>query len=516
MPQNHSDNNKRIVKNTFFLYGRMLFSMLVSLYTARAILNALGVEDFGIYNVAGGFVGMLSFLNASMSGATSRFLTFELGKDDRDKLHHTFASSVIIHFFIALFVVLICETIGLWYVNNKLVVPADSMQDVNWLYQFAIIGTFLSIIQTPFSAVIMSHEKMDIYAYFDIFGVLLKLGLVFFLQFYMGDRLFLWGLLIFLHSLLMVGIYFVYCVTHYRETHFKFVWKPDILKPMLSFSGWDLYGNLSVLIRTQGVNLLLNLFLGPIVNAATAIATQVQGAIMGFGSNLISAIRPQLIKQYAVGDYTYMFKLLSGGMKMTCLLLSVLTIPLLIELEYILHLWLGIVPEYTINICRLTLIFNFFAGISILLAAIIHAIGRMKRISFINGTIYLMVLPITYIIFKFGEVKPWIPYLINIIGISIGVLSNLWTIKLYIPSFDFKDFLWKDYILSLLLFFGAWIICWPLSLVLPQGLGRLVIITLTTTILLCFIGYFYYIPESIRIRIKGFINKKLKYRKVFI
>lgn len=505
---NQTENTKRIAKNTLFLYGRMLFSMLVSLYTSRAILHALGVEDFGVYNIAGGFVGMLSFLNASMSGATSRFLTFELGKGNFDKLRQTFASSVIIHIGIALFVVLVCETIGIWYVNNKLVVPVDRMNDVHWLYQFAVIGTFLSIIQTPYNAVLMSHEKMDIYAYFDIFGVLLKLGLVFTLEFYMGDRLFLWGFLVFLQSLLMMGIYFVYCVMHYKETHFKFVWLPSILKPMLSFSGYDLYGNLSVLIRTQGVSLLLNLFLGPIVNAAAAIATQVQGAVMGFASNIIAAIRPQLIKQYAIGDYTYLFKLLNGGMKMTCLLLAILTVPLLIELEYVLHLWLGIVPEYTISICRLTLIFNFFAGISILLAVVIHATGRMKRISFINGTIYLMVLPITYLIFKSGIVKPWIPFFLNIVGIFIGVISNLYTIKLYIQSFNYKGFLLGSYFSSLLLFFGSWIVCWPITLLLPQGFGRLVIIVLTSTLFLFIIGYFFYIPKIIKTKITEYIVKK--------
>lgn len=513
MDQQHTENTKRIAKNTLFLYGRMIFSMVVALYTSRAILHALGVEDFGVYNIAGGFVGMLSFLNASMSGATSRFLTFELGKGNFEKLRQTFASAVIVHIVIALFVVLICETLGLWYVNNKLVVPAETMPDVHWLFQFAVIGTFLGIVQTPFGAVLMSHEKMDIYAYFDIFGVLLKLGLVFTLEFYMGDRLFLWGFLTFMHSVIMMGIYFVYCIRHYSETHFRFIWRPEILRPMLSFSGYDLYGNLSVLIRTQGVSLLLNLFLGPIVNAAAAIAAQVQGAVMGFASNIIAAIRPQLIKQYAIGDFSYLFKLLSGGMKMTCLLLAILTVPLLIELDYVLQLWLGIVPEYTVNICRFTLVFNYFAGISILLAAIIHATGRMKRISFINGTIYLMVLPITYLIFKFGIVKPWIPFFLNIVGIFIGVLSNLWTIKLYIPSFEFKKFLKDEYMSSLLLFFGCWALCWPITLLMPQGFVRLVIVILVSTLLLGIIGYSIYLPKFAQVKIKEFVVRKLGFNK---
>lgn len=513
MDQQHIENTKRVAKNTLFLYGRMLFSMVVSLYTSRAILHALGVEDFGVYNVAGGFVGMLSFLNTSMSGATSRFITFELGRGNFEKLRQTFASSFIIHIGIALLVVLVCETVGLWYVNNKLVVPSETMYDVKCLYQFAVISTFLGIIQTPYSAILMSHEKMDIYAYFDIFGVLLKLGLVFTLEFYMGDRLFLWGFLVFLQGLIMMGIYFTYCVRHYKETHFKFVWLPNILKPMLSFSGYDLYGNLSVLIRTQGVNLLLNLFLGPIVNAAAAIATQVQGAVMGFASNIIAAMRPQLIKQYAVGDYKYLFNLLSGAMKMTCFLLALLTVPLLIELEYVLHLWLGILPDYTINICRLTLIFNYFTGISILLSVIIHATGRMKRISFINGTIYLMVLPITYVIFKYGVVKPWIPFLINILGISIGIMSNLWTIKLYIPIFDLKRFFYDGYLSSLMLFFGMWAVCWPITILMPQGFGRLIVVVLTSTVLLGCIGYFGYIPEFIKIKIKRYIYARLGIKK---
>ena len=210
-----------------------------------------------------------------------------------------------------------------------------------------------------------------------------------------------------------------------------------------------------------------------------------------------------------------MFKLLSGGLKLTCLLLAILTVPLLIELEYVLQLWLGIIPEYTVNICRLTLVFNYFAGISILLAVIIHATGRMKRISFLNGTIYLMVLPVTYAIFKFGITKPWIPFLLNIIGIFIGVINNLWSIKLYIASFDFRKFLLNDYFASLALFFGCWAVCWPLTLIMPQGIERLITVTLVSGALIGSIGYFFYIPAGIKVRIREFAARKLSIKKIF-
>lgn len=487
----------------------MLISMAVSLFTSRVVLNALGVEDFGINNVVGGFLGMLSFLNASMSGATSRFITFELGRGDSKRLSDTFSSVVIIHAALAMLIVLAAETVGLWFLENKLVIPADRMTAARIIYQLAIFGTALGIMQTPYNAAIISHEKMNIFAYFDILGISLRLAVVYLLMVLSGDKLILLGILYFIVGVIMMTCYRVYCLRNFKETRFHWCFDKNILKPMLSFSGWDLYGNMSVMARTQGVSVLLNMFFGPIINAASGIATQIQGAVMSFSSNVITAYRPQLVKQYATGDTVYMFKLLRDAMKISTLLLVVVTVPLMVELKFVINIWLGSVPDYVVPICRWTLIFNFFATIGILLAAIIHATGRMKRISLINGSLYLLVLPITYLSLKLGSNYPILPFIFNVFAIFIGVLSNAYSIKLYIPSFRLKDFIFKDYFVSLIIFIGTYEIVYFLSGYLEEGWMRLFISILESIAILAVCAFSFYLPKSVKAKITDIVKAKL-------
>ena len=293
------ENTKRLAKNTIALYFRMLLSMVVSLYTSRIVLNTLGVEDYGIYNVVGGVVAMFGFLNASMSGATARFLSFELGKGNFLRLKKTFSSALIIHIGIALIILIIAETLGLWFLNHKLVIPADRIDAAQWAYQFSILSTLITITQAPYNASIIAHEKMTIYAYVEILNVTLKLLVVYLLVIGNFDKLILYSFFIFTVSTLIALIYRLYCIRHFNECRFHWIWDTSILKPMLSFSGWDLYGNMSVTVKQQGLNMLLNIFWGPLLNSANGVATSVQGAILGFSSNIITAAKPQIIKSYA-------------------------------------------------------------------------------------------------------------------------------------------------------------------------------------------------------------------------
>lgn len=493
------------------LYGRMLFSMLVSLYTSRVILNTLGVEDYGIYNVVGGFVGMLGFLNVSMSGATSRFISYELGQNNPENVSKVFSSSLIIHAGIALFILVVCETVGLWFIEYKLVIPPDKMYAARIIYQFVIVTTALNVIQTPYSACIMAHERFDVYTYVEIVNVVLKLTIAFIIMTADSNQLVLYGFLSFVVSCGMIVFYTFYCIRHFKESRFRWIWNGIILRQIVSFCGWDLYGNASVIARTQGITVLLNLFFGPVVNAAAGIATQVQGAVMGFGGNVVTAFRPQIIKQYATGDHQYAINLMRTGIKITSLLLAIVTIPLIVELNFVIQLWLGQVPEYVIPICRCTLIFNFFTGISLLLATLIHATGRIKRISLINGSLYLVVLPVTYILFSIGILKPWLPFLINIIAIFIGVLSNAYTIKLYISCFSLKRFVLNDYFLCLVMFFGVYVITNSLSELFVESWIRLLITAMISTVLL--IGFWLgcVCDTKMRERIRIFIVHKICY-----
>lgn len=511
MDYNHSENTKRIAKNTIFLYGRLFFGMVVSLYTSRVILNALGVENYGIQNVVGGFLGMLTFLNASMSGATSRFITYELGKNNLKKLSETFNTAFLIHGVLSLLILLVAETAGLWFLENKLIIPEGRMFAARIVYQLSIAGLIIGMMLTPYNATIIAHEKMGVFAYFDILGILLRLSVVYLLMILKGDKLILCSILYLCVSVIMFTIYRVYCLKNFGETKFKLCYNKSILRPMLSFSGWDLYGNASVMLRTQGVTVLLNLFFGPIVNAASGIATQVQGAVMSFSNNIITAYRPQIIKQYACDDYDYLFELLRDAIKISTLLLMIVTIPLMAELEFVIMLWLGTVPEYVVPICRWTLVFNFFTSISVLFAAVIHATGRIKRISIINGSLYLLVVPIVYILYKLGNTNPVLPFIVNVIAIFIGVLSNAYTIKLYIPSFKFINFIIRDYIPGILLFLSTYLFVSSIMAYMEQGWLRLFVSISLSVIILLSSAFIFYLPVDLRNKILVKIKSKLSF-----
>ena len=292
---NTSANNKRIAKNTAFLYLRMFISMAVSLYTSRIVLQTLGVEDFGVYNVVGGVVAMFSFINATMSTATSRFLTFEIGKGNQQRLNDTFNASFWVHVIIAIIVVVLCETIGIWFITNKMVIPEGREFATQVVFQLSIIAAVISITQVPYNATIIAHEKMNIYAYIELVNVFLKLGIVYFLMISSFDKLILYAVMTLLVNACVMMFYRYYGKRKFKECKISRKLQWDIIKPMLNFSCWDLYGNLSVTARTQGVAMLLNVFFGPIMNAAEAISTQVQTAVIAFASNVNTAVRPQIV-----------------------------------------------------------------------------------------------------------------------------------------------------------------------------------------------------------------------------
>lgn len=456
-------NTKRLAKNTIALYFRMLLSMVVSLYTSRVVLNTLGVEDYGIYNVVGGVVAMFGFLNASMSGATARFLSFELGRGDFLQLKKTFSSALIIHIGIALTILIIAETLGLWFLNHKLVIPADRMYAAQWTYQFSILSTLITITQAPYNASIIAHEKMTIYAYVEILNVSLKLLVVYLLVIGNFDKLILYGFFIFTVSSLIALIYRLYCIRHFNECRFHWIWDASILKPLLSFSGWDLYGNMSVTVRQQGMNMLLNIFWGPLLNSANGVATAVQGAILGFSSNIIMAAKPQIIKSYAESNISRMKILMYKIAKYSCILMICISVPMIIEMETILAVWLKTVPPYSVSFCRILLVVNCITTINICLNIGIHATGNIKLLSFLNGSFSLMVPVIAYIVFKIGAQPEW-GYIIALILAFITIFTSLQILKKQIKGFSYSIFIKKvlvpciciaglSYLIGLVLFY---------------------------------------------------------------
>lgn len=504
-----SENNKRIAKNTLVLYLRMAVAMGVSLYTSRIVLHALGVVDYGIYGVVGGVVAMFTFLNASMSGATSRFLTYELGQGNLVRLRETFISAFWLHCIIAGVIIFFAETVGLWFLTHKMVIPSDRMFAAHWVYQLSILSMAISVTQVPYNACIISHEKMSIYAYVEILNCVLRLLIVYLLILWEGDKLIFYSILVLCVSILIALIYRCYCARNFEECKsMRFLWKPNILKPMLGFSGWDIYGNMSVLARTQGVNILLNLFFGPILNAAAGIATQVQSAVMSFASNILTASKPQIVKQYAMGNNQAMVSLIRNTLRLNSLLLLLITVPLLLEIGFVLKVWLENVPLYATVFCSLTLIFNFFASVSSVLISGIHATGQIKRPSFINGTLYLLVVPITYFLFKTGA-APWSSFLFNVIAVLCGMLSNAYTLKLYIPQFSLRDFIIEDLGRCVLIFVCVYAAGLLLHEFMEECWWRLITTCLLSTILLTILGYFLLIPISFRSKIILILRSKL-------
>lgn len=508
-----SANNKRVMKNTLVLYVRMFFTMAIGFYMSRVILASLGVEDYGIYNVVGGVTAMFSFLNSSLSGATSRFLTYELGTGNISNMKATFSAAYTIHILLALLIFIICETIGLWLLEYKLVIPESRMNAARILYQLSIITVMVSIIQVPFNALIIAHEKMNAYAYLSIIDMVLKLIVVLSLDYIPFDKLIIYGVLFFIVGNFMRLMNRWYAKKHFEECEIAISKDKERILPMLKFSGWDLYGNLSTMARTQGVNILQNMFFGPLVNAAAGVSGYVMGAVLGFSGNFITAIRPQIIKLYAQQKIEEMQRLIERGSRMAFFLLFFVSFPCFIELPFVLNLWLEEVPEYTEEFIKLYMIWNWSVVLFFPLSAVIHATGNVKRISLLNGTIYLLVVPITYVLFKFTNCSPLVPYILNAFFGLIGCFINLQTVKMYVKEFKAIHYLTHSTLRGVLAAMIGSIIPFALANAMDNDWKEFLLVcaicVITNSLSMLFIG----MNASERVSVTNMILKKMKLKK---
>lgn len=486
----------------------MFISLALSLVTGRVVLRTLGVEDYGINAVVGSVIAMFNVIQVCMIGATSRFITFELGRGDAKRLKDTFSTTLTIHIIIALILFVLLETVGLWMVNNKLVIPESRMFAANCVYQFSIISLMFGVTQTPYSSAIVAHEKMDIYAYFDILNTVLKLVIIYLLLIGNMDKLILYGLLTLCVSTLIMVLNRIYCVRHFPETHYHFLWDKSLLKPIFSYSGWDVLGNVSVMARGAGISILINLFFGTALNAASGIASTVTNAVGGFANNIIMAIRPQIIKRYADGEYEAMIKLAHEGASLCFVLMAFLAIPLMSEIHFVLNLWLGIVPDYACIFTNLVMVFCILSGISSIVMDIVEATGNIKKTSLTNGTIYIMVLPISYVAFKFGA-PAWIPFAYNGIAYIAGTMCNVYYMSTYIPQLKLSDFVRKT-MLPCFLFFGA--VALPVVLLhycMEEGWVRFIVSICVSSLFAGMLGYKFMIDREMRMKIVAKIKSKI-------
>lgn len=394
-------DNARLAKNTMFLYFRMIFIMAVTLYTSRVVLRVLGVEDFGIFNVVAGVVAMFGFLNSSMSATTQRFISFSLGRGD-DNLNKVFSTCVLTHALIALGVLVLVESVGLWFLYNKMIIPEVRMDAAFWVFQFSALSTVVTVMSIPFNADIIAHEKMSAFAYISIVEVCLKLLIVFLLDVGNIDKLVLYGFLLLLVQCGIFLTYMGYCLRHFKESRFRFVYEKKLFSEVFSFAGWNLWGYLASILYTQGLNILLNVFFGPVVNAARGLANQVDGAIRLFASNFQMAINPQIVKTYAAKDLESMHKLVFRSSKFSFFLLLALSLPVMIEAPMILRLWLSTVPDWTASFLRLMLVVVIVDSVANPLMTSAAATGRIKLYQSVLGGIQLLIVPGAYVVLRMG------------------------------------------------------------------------------------------------------------------
>ena len=430
------NDNKRIAYNTVMLYIRMLFLVLISLYTSRIVLQVLGIEDFGLNNVVGGIISFLGFMTSSLAGASSRFITFALGKGDFNNLKTTFNNIISIHILFAIIILIIGETLGLWFIQNKLNIPEGREIAAFWVYQFSIITAMGSFICMPFTAVIIAHEKMSTFAYLTLGDALLKLLAVYILTMSPYDKLIIYSGMIMLIQLCDIIIYTIYCYRQFPETHtHKLKIESDIFKEIFIYAGWTMNGNLAVFGYTQGLNILLNIFFNPIINAARGIAVQVQTVVNNFSYNFQMAINPQLTKNYAHGNYKRMHTLIITSSKFSIYLLYIICLPLSLKAETILNIWLTEVPEHTISFLRIILMTTILCALSNPIVTSIHATGKLKKFQIIEGSLLLLIVPISYLTLKFFNVPPESVFIIHFF---IEIITQYARVKIVLPMINMK------------------------------------------------------------------------------
>ena len=502
-------HNKRIAKNTIFLYLRMLLSLIVSLYTSRVILQVLGVSDYGIYTVVGGIVVMFSFLNSSMSGATSRFLTYEIGRNNIKTLKETFSSAMEVHLAIALIIFVVAETLGLWLLVTKLNIPSDRMVAVHFVYQTSVVSMVVGVLQVPYNASIIAHEKMDIYAYIEMLNIFLRLIIVYILLVVKFDKLIFYSFLILGISILIAILYRVYCIHKFNECRFYKIWKPEIIKPILYFSGWDLYGNMSVTVQQQGLNIIVNHFLGVVINASCGIAATVNSGVSGFARNIIMAFRPQIIQSYAQGNIQEMSNLMTNASKYCLLLFLAISLPLIAEMPYVLQLWLVKVPQKAIEICRIVLLANIPGLLNSVVIIGIHATGKIKTLSFFSGTLFLItLLPIYIILYCGGSIENI--YWSVFIAMVVIFISDCIIIRQHIPEFPLLTFLSEIFSKTLLVSLIVSLLLYCLTKYLSIGLLQLVLSIGLSFIIFGSYTYWFGINNDIRDNIREKVSILLK------
>lgn len=468
-------NNKRILKNTIFLYFRMFLVMAISLFTSRVILKNLGVEDFGIYNVVGGVVAMMAVVNSSMGVATQRYITFSLGKRDFEQLKQVFNTSILIYLLLSFLLIGLAETIGLWWVNNKLIIPEARMEAANWVYQYAILSCCLTLFVNPFNATIIAYEKMDYYAYLSIVEVTLKLIVAYVISMIPYDKLNTYGFLMLTMQFIVLGMYFVYCRKHFSECRFKYYRNNTLFKELLSYSGWNLLAALSMVAKGQGLNIMLNAFFGPTVNAARGIAYQINAVIGQFFTNFYTAVKPQVTKYYAQDKHDEMFKLIFTSARMSFFLILFISLPIMVETPMVIRLWLNTDINYVVIFTRLIILISAIDAMATPLMTLMHATGKIRLYQLVISIATILILPFSYICLKYFNCNPTSAFVVSLCTSIFCMFARLWLVNRQV-DFPIKKYITSVYARCMLVAILSAIVPVMLYLQLQESIQRMIII----------------------------------------
>lgn len=507
---NESQSNKRLAKNTLILYARMLFTVGISLYTSRVILANLGVSDFGLYNVIGGFISMFYMVTSSMSASISRFLTFELGKKDIKRQILTFSTSVNIQIILSLIVLLIGETLGLWFVNNKMSFEPERLFAANIVYQLAVFSFISELVGIPYYSSVVAHERMNFYAYITIFNVILKLVIAFMIAISPIDKVVFYALCMLLTGVLTQFSYFLYCRKKFYECRYKLVYDGKIFRQMFSFGGWSFLSSVSSMMRGQGVNILLNMFYGTVVNAAYGIARQIDGTVKAFSNNFIMALNPQITKSYAEGDKGHARALVYKGTKYSFLLLFMIAFPVMMETKSFLDIWLVSAPDYSVVFVQLTLILALVEVLLKPMWTLNNATGDVMMYQIIMSVSQFMVLPICYIMLKLGY-NPYSTMYVTIGAELVTLYPRIWVNRKNtgVTLMDYnREIIFR---LAPVVFF-AFIGCSMLSMCMHPSIVRILLIFVCSTLVIAITSYSFALNKQER---KFFVNSISKLLIVF-
>lgn len=488
MSTESANNNKRIAKNTLLLYVRMLFSMVVSLFTSRVILNTLGVEDFGIYNVVGGIVAMFTIISGSLTSAISRFLTFELGKGDKEKLKTIFSTSVNIQLGLSAIILLIGEIVGIWFLNNQMNIPAERMMAANYILQCSLGIFVLNLLSVPYNASIIAHEKMGAYAYISILDIILKLAVAYAIMLSPFDRLISYGVLLLAESIFIRFIYGLYSKRNFEECTYHLIYDKAVLRKMVSFAGWNFLGVTAGTLNTQGVNILMNVYYGVTVNAARGIAVQASAAISQFVQSFTTAVNPQITKSYATGDMTYMHTLVCQSSKFSAYLFLLMAIPLSVETPEIFEIWLKNPPEYAVLFFRLSLLGTLMDSVlSNSLMTAIFATGDIKKyqvyVTICGGTVF----PLTWLAYLMGA-SPDSTYIIYFIIYCVVLYVRLYVIQQKV-HLQIKEYARRVLVKFIPVAVLSFLVPISIAYLMPTSFGRILITTIVSVVITCALIY---------------------------